>query len=268
MASTPQPQRDDEELAAGGGRADRCGRIRGKKACWAAGCVRSHHRCVKPRFAPGQIVKVHGEYCKVVRALPNNRYQVQSLQRMHRQFRARGQSLAPGTVAHSRSVVVLPSGRVVPRAALRPLFRLSSTETVYTHNGEPILLRHGSVDRHASRSTILDLLERLAAGLARAGPAARGRPQCDPFQWNSDQMCRDRGYPGGCGSNKHPTHCNPGGESGGSAAQRAVRRYRQQQKRQHSQGRSPCKARCRAWPENTKQQRKEKHACFVSCKER
>ena len=306
MDTVPTKSSRDPPLEAGGGggrgrrrrssrrRGDRCSRIRGKKACWAAGCVRSHHRCVKPRFAPGQIVKVKsdGEYCVVVRALPNNRYLLRSLQHSPRHhFRVQGSRLDVGAVAHHRNMLVMPSGRMVPRAKLRQLFRLSSDEVVYIYDGEPVLLRHGTVDRHASRTTILDLLERLAAHLSRERTVAHGRPRCDPFYWRSDQICRNQGYPGGCGSNKYPTHCNPGGESGGSAALRAVRRYRQRQpqSRQHQpqfwqpqprqpqpQPRQPqrasssssCKAGCHAWPENTKEQRRAKHACFVSCKER
>lgn len=260
MDTTRQTPPPTPALGAGGG-APRCGSIRGRKACWAAGCVRSHHRCVPPRFAKGQVVKVRGEYGKVVRPLPNKRYQLQSLEDMHRRFVAREAQMAPGTVAHGRSVAILPSGRVVPRSMLKPLFRLSASESVYTYQGEPVLLRHGRVDARASRTSILGLLERLAWGIGGVRAAPDGRPRCDPFQWNSDQVCRDQGYAGGCGSNKHPTHCNPGNERSGSAAQRAVRRYRQQ-----VPTRTACKARCRAWPESTRQQRREKNACYASCK--
>ena len=244
-----------------------CSDIKSRKACRRApGCALSNRRCVARPFrpatapassllVPGKIVRVNGEYCKIVRVLPGNRLQVQSLEDMRRYFRTSSRTARPGGISRRMDLLVLPSGEVVHRKVMKPLYHLSDNETVYLYNGQPVLLRDGMVDRHASQRSILALLHRLGAqGRARENPV--NRPRCNPFMWNDHQACRDRGYRGGCGSNKYPTHCNPDGA--GSSSQRIVHNW------QHHA--SACKARCRAQPERTKDQRRAKHNCFVNCK--
>ena len=237
--------------------------MRSRKACRRApGCVLSHRRCV-PRaptagLEPGKIVRVKGKYGRIVRVLPGNRLLIRSLENMRHYFPASIQSTKPGGISHQRDVLILPSGAVVHRKVMKPLFHISDNEVVYLYNGEPILLRNGIVDQHASQRSILALLHRLGAqGRVSEDPVRR--PRCNPFSWNDHQACRDRGYRGGCGSNKHPTLCNPDGA--GSPAQRLVRAHR-------GGAAAPCKDRCRAQPEHTKAQRRAKHNCFVNCKRR